>query len=144
MQEQRKKRREQKIPGRLLLSGRKRRLGSVANEQWSCSLATGICGTRRIASGAHQWHRHFHWPVLYYYDQRFTPCHPSPQLFTGFGVHSSAITRKFLYMVVRRTPDQKFWHFSPYLGLKIAKSLSPRSKLFSSWPSVTRHLNLWS
>jgi hypothetical protein len=35
-------------------------------------------------------------------------------------------------------------HFSSYLGLKIAKSPSPRSKLFSSRPYVTRHLNLWS
>jgi len=27
--------------------------------------------------------------VLYYYDQSFTGCHPSPQLFTGYGVQTS-------------------------------------------------------
>ncbi|KAJ6563961.1 hypothetical protein B0H19DRAFT_1233141 [Mycena capillaripes] len=28
--------------------------------------------------------------ILYYYDQRFTGCHQSPRLFTGFSVQKSA------------------------------------------------------
>ncbi|KAF8150370.1 hypothetical protein K438DRAFT_1779006 [Mycena galopus ATCC 62051] len=30
--------------------------------------------------------------LLYYYDQRFTGCHPSPLVFTGSSVHRSSVT----------------------------------------------------
>jgi hypothetical protein len=35
--------------------------------------------------------------ILQYYDQVFTPCHPSPEVFIFSGVHSSAITRKLWF-----------------------------------------------
>jgi hypothetical protein len=65
-------------------------------------------------------------------------------MFTELGVHFSAISEKLPYMVFRRMPNQKFWHFSAYLSDKIEKSPSPIPKMFSSRPSVTRHLNIRS
>jgi hypothetical protein len=74
----------------------------------------------------------------------FTPCHPSPQMFTELGVHFSAISEKLPYMVFQWMPNQKIWYFSAYLSDKIEKSPSPIPKMFSSRPSVTRHLNIRS
>jgi hypothetical protein len=66
--------------------------------------------------------------ILYYFDQMFMGCHLSPQMFTGNGVHSSAIMGKLPYMAVRQMPDRKFWRFFAYLGHKNEKSPSPRPK----------------
>jgi hypothetical protein len=65
-------------------------------------------------------------------------------MFTELGVHFSATSEKLPYMVFRRMPNQKFCHFSAYLSDKIEKSPSPIPKMFSSQPSVTRHLNIRS
>jgi hypothetical protein len=61
-----------------------------------------------------QWYTTY--KLLYYYNQRFTGCHPSPQLFTEHSVHSSAITSKFPYMEIRRMLDRKILTFFAFLG----------------------------
>jgi hypothetical protein len=79
--------------------------------------------------------------VLHYFDQMFTGRHLPPKVFIFLGVHSSAIMRNSLYMVVRRNAGPEILMF---FVLFRPQNLSPRPKMFSSQPSVTRHLNIWS
>ena len=67
--------------------------------------------------------------LLYHFDQMFTGCHLSPQMFTELSVHFSAITATFPYMAIRQMPDAIFSHFRAYWSLKMLVSPSRTPKI---------------
>ncbi|KAF8209973.1 hypothetical protein K438DRAFT_1753581 [Mycena galopus ATCC 62051] len=83
--------------------------------------------------------------ILYYYDQRFTGCHPSPQVVHWQRCSLIGNHIKFPYMGVRLMLDWKILTFFAYLGSeKLSVTVTSTKKVFSSRAAVTRHLNLWS
>jgi hypothetical protein len=71
---------------------------------------------------------------MQYYDQVFTPCHPSPEvfIFSFLGNHQK--------IVVRRMPNAKFWCFLPNSSAKNS-NVTVTGTQSVQFRTVTRHLN---
>jgi hypothetical protein len=91
---------------------------------WPMSFSLSIC----VIWCAPCTHTHTHTQVLYYFDQMFTGCYLSPQMF----IPRQSWKSYHIWQSSECQTEHFGFFFFAYLGHKNEKSPSPRPKMFSS------------